>query len=220
MHVSTPCPRCAFGSGGTTHSAPAGRGLMRCRQCGSTWREVGNPDTQPASSGSAPLRPVPVSASLHQAHGSAAAMLGQGSLPPRPASPRRASPRIAIAVAAVAGFGVSFFTAATARNAETAIQPLEFSALSARSYSRDGRIAVRVEGRLANRGPRPIAVGGVMVTLSGGAGERVYGWVYFPSVSHLGPGESIRFSTADGSVPRGAGKIELRHGDAVAALRL
>jgi hypothetical protein len=141
-------------------------------------------------------------------------------LPPRPVSQSFGGRNIGIAMAAVAGFCITFFAAAAARNTGPAIQPLEISALSARTYDRDGRIAVRVEGRLANRSSRPIAVGGVTVTLSGGAGQWVYDWVYHPSVSQLGPGESIRFSTADGSVPGAAGRIELRHGEAVAALPL
>jgi hypothetical protein len=127
---------------------------------------------------------------------------------------------MAVAIAALVDFGVTFFAAAAIKRAETAIQPLEISALSATSYDRDGRIAVRVEGRLANRSPRPIAVGGVTVTLSGKAGQWVYDWVYLPPVSHLGPGESIRFSTADGSVPGPANNVKLRHGEVVAALPL
>jgi hypothetical protein len=123
-------------------------------------------------------------------------------------------------MAAAAGFCIAFFAASAVPQAGTSSQPLEISALSATSYERDGRIAIRVEGRLANRGAHPIAVGGVMVSLSGRTGQRLYDWVYFPPVSRLGPGEAIRFTTADGSVPGSASKIELRHGEAVAALPL
>jgi hypothetical protein len=218
MHASPACPRCAFKAGGTVRSAVSANGLMRCSKCGSTFRELGPPQ-QGSTVREGPKSPA--LASTFKIGLSAGAIGNEAASPPyRFATMLNARRSIGIALASMVGFSIAFAGAWMNRETKSARTPLEITALSAESYEHDGRIAVRVAARLVNRSQEMIAVGDVTVTLSDGSGQRIYDWVFVPAVSHLAPGESIRFSTANGSVPSPASKVHLRHGPAVAAIAL
>jgi hypothetical protein len=218
MHASPACPRCAFRANGTTRSAMSAKGLMRCSKCGSTWRELGQSE-QGSAGGEGSTSPALAATVKIRSAASAIGIQGT-SLPHRVANTRFAKRSIGIVLASVTGFCIAFAAASMNREAASARAPLEITALSAESYDHDGRIAVRVEARLVNRSLDTIAVGDVTVTLSGGSGQWIYDWVFVPAVSHLAPGESIRFSTANGGVPLPASRVHLRHGPAVAAIAL
>lgn len=218
MHASPSCPRCAFKAAGTVRSAVSANGLMRCSKCGSTFRELG-PSKQVSACGEGTTSPAVASTVKIRSALGAVGIQGTSS-PHRFATTRYARRSIGIALASVVGFSIAFAGALMNRETTSARAPLEITALSAESYDHDGRIAVRVAARLVNRSLEMIAVGEVTVTLSDGSGQRIYDWVFVPAVSHLAPGESIRFSTAHGSVPSPASRVHLRHGPAVAAIAL
>jgi hypothetical protein len=218
MHASPACPRCAFKAAGTIRSAMSAKVLLRCSKCGSTFRELG-----PSKQNSARDEGItsPAVASTVKIRSAPGAVGTQGTSSPHRVSNRRFAKRsTGIVLASVAGFSIAFAAGSMNRETTSARAPLEMTALSAESYDHDGRIAVRVAARLVNRSQEMIAVGDVTVTLSDGSGQRIYAWVFVPAVSHLAPGESIRFSTANGSVPSPASKVHLRHGPAVAAIAL
>lgn len=218
MHASPSCPRCAFKAAGTVRSAVSANGLMRCSKCGSTFRELG-PHPQGAIAREGLVSPTLASTLKIGFPAGAIGKQAAGS-PYRFATMRNATRHIGIALASMVGFSIAFAGGWMNRETTSARTPIEITALSAESYDHDGRIAVKVAARLVNRSLEMIAVGEVTVTLSDGSGQRIYDWVFVPAVSHLAPGESIRFSTANGSVPSPASRVHLRHGPAVAAIAL
>lgn len=85
---------------------------------------------------------------------------------------------------------------------------------------RDGRIAVRVKGTITNSTNRPLPLGPVQIVLMQNEDHRFYRWTYKPDLRELAPGRVIRFTTADGNIPRLANRVEIGHSGATSARNL
>jgi len=170
---------------------------MRCLACGSEWLDMG----------------------ARRAPGAATVIVDDSSS----AGARTGDRRIRVADAMVwASAAFAILVAAAwplAHLAAWGNPDLEFSSLSARQLVRDGQIAVRIEGRITNRGAVRRAMPAVDVVLTGVDG-RVYGWTHRPAVPWLEPGESIRFATANGSIPRTADRAAVSSAGVTAEVKL
>lgn len=208
------CPACEYERGSPGRPVAAGAGRMRCLACGGEWREAG---AEPAF---------------------APAIAHDGRRTPEARTPALAGPKprwrpgFAPADGLVwlsAGLAVFFLVAQPfSMNGAPALKsllpwrakPVEISSLSARQLVRDGQVAVRVEGRITNRTRNRQPIGDVDVVLTQGNGRQVFSWKHRPAVPWLEPGQSIRFTTANGNVPRTADKVEIRSAGVTAAAQL
>ncbi len=218
------CPSCEFTHGTTGKTIACEGGLMRCQACGGTWREMGAP--------AAPVKPA----------------AGKG-LVAAPASPRARiiahEQTGGVRASRISGDGVLWLAAGIAAFCLLA-QPfwvfgqwerlaalqwtnllgslgrenVQISMLSAHQLQREGRIAVRIEGRIVNTTSKRQTLGDVDIVLSQSQGHRVYSWKHRPAVTYLDPGQSIRFSTANGEVPEAASSVEIRSAGAQTVARL
>jgi hypothetical protein len=214
--TGTACPSCEF-THGTPGKAVAGKGgLMRCETCGSSWREMGAPASQQAA------------ANVPRAIAHAA-----------PRATIVAEPKFrAVRRKMLGGDGVLWLAGALAAFSLVAqpfslmgqwdrlaiawprAEAIEISMLSARQLEREGRISVKIEGRIVNRSDKRQPVGEVDITLSQEQGHAVYRWKHRPAVPYLEPGQSIRFSTANGEVPAAASSVEVRSAGSLSVARL
>jgi hypothetical protein len=219
--VAIACPSCEFTRGTPGKAIACDGGLMRCESCGGSWREMG-------------AMPAPAKAIA----GKAVAIANE---PPRAriVTPQEPQGRRA---ARIPGDAVIWLSAGIASFCLLA-QPfwllgnwdsmagagwanpwradnVEISMLSARQLEREGRIAVRIEGRIVNSTSKRQRLGDVDIVLSQGQGHRVYSWKHKPAVPYLEPGQSIRFSTANGEVPEAASSVEIRSSGAQTMARL
>jgi len=196
------CPRCDYNHVAVVGEASAGNGLLYCKSCGGTWRDLGTMGVGAPLRRSAGYMPM-----------ATAALSAMPARPAQATKPHRLA-RVTFAVVGacclIAGFVVGWHGLMFTRSANQ----IEITDLSARQVQRDGKIAVRIEGRLSNRSSAPIALGDVDIVLSQASGHRIYSWVHRPAVDHIDPGQTIRFSTADGSVPEIATRVEIRAGTA------
>jgi hypothetical protein len=220
-HVAITCPSCEFTRGSAGKAVACDGGLMRCDACGGTWREMGAPAAN------------------------ARAVAGRG-ISISPGAPRATiiaheEPR-SRRMPKISGDGVLWLSAGVAAFCLLA-QPfwligqwdrlasfdwtyagggenIQISMLSARQMEREGRIAVRIEGRIVNTTNKRQTLGDVDIVLSQSKGHRVYSWKHRPSVPYLDPGQSIRFSTANGEVPEAASSVEIRSAGAQTVARL
>lgn len=221
-HQHATCPSCEFTHGAPGRAVASKAGLMRCESCGSTWREMG-------AASPAPLR----ISSLPVPHGAISAPRATVLATAAPAATR---PRHRLA----AGDGITWLAGAVAlfcllvqpfwlfgqwdrldlAGWMAGPEPIEISMLSARQHENDGKIAVAIEGRIVNRSDKRQRVGDVDITLSQEQGHTVYRWKHRPAVAYLDPGQSIRFSTANGEVPAAASSVEVRSAGSLSVARL
>jgi hypothetical protein len=220
MAHATTCPGCEFTHGTAGRPVACEGGLMRCEECNCTWREMGMPSA-----------PIVVAGKSHSVMLEAPRARIITHEPPVAPHPFR-----------ISGDGVLWLSAAIALFC-LLVQPfwligkwdrlagldwpspwraanIEISMLSARQLEHDGRIAVRIEGRIVNTTDKRQALGDVDIVLSQSQGHRVYSWKHRPAVSYLDPGQSIRFSTANGEVPEAASSVEIRSAGAQTVARL
>jgi len=195
------CPRCDYNQGPAGSNTSALNGLLHCENCGGTWRDLGTTTVSVPARRSAGHLPI-----------ATAALFATSGGPAQVVRTRR-SGRAGLATAIASCLLAAFAGWHGVMNVRAANQ-IEITELSARQVQRDGRIAVQIEGRLSNRSTSPIALGDVDIVLSHDSGHRIYSWVHRPAVDHIDPGQSIRFSTADGSVPEIATRVEVRAGRA------
>jgi hypothetical protein len=207
---SISCPACEFSDGSRGQPVAAGEGRLRCMACGGEWREAG------------------ASAQPGDLYGEVAGSMSMANAQPAPNT--QSGWRMPDAfVWLSAGLAVFFLVAqpfslfgpsGLASIAPWRSKPVEISALSARQHVRDGQFAVRVEGRITNRTRNRQPIGEVDVVLTGDGGGRVYGWTHRPAVPWLEPGQSIRFTTANGNVPRAANKVVIHSAGVSASAQL
>ncbi len=221
-HRHATCPSCEFTHGTPGRAVVSKGGLMRCESCGSTWREMGA-EPSPAAAHASVSLPVPLGAISRATVIASTANMA--------AHPRRIL---------AAGDGITWLAGAVALFC-LLVQPfwlfgqwdrldlsgwltrpeaIEISMLSARQLENDGRIAVAIEGRIVNRSGKRQRVGDVDITLSQAQGHTVYRWKHRPAVAYLDPGQSIRFSTANGEVPAAASSVEVRSAGSLSVARL
>jgi hypothetical protein len=221
--IGATCPSCEFTHGMPGKAVAFKDGLMRCESCGSTWREMGG--NAPAPSARAAVRRDLAIPSAPRA--TILAAVSDATAPSR----RRlaAGDGIIWLAAAVAAFSLlaqPFWLMGQWRQLDIASllpgsrKQIEISMLSASQLENDGRIAVRIEGRIVNRSDRRQPVGDVDITLSQEQGHTVYRWKHRPAVTYLEPGQSIRFSTANGEVPAAASSVEVRSAGSHSVARL
>lgn len=174
-------------------------GRMACVKCGSTWREFDAGLPRTTSNKNRPAR-------LHLAPG--VKTLQPGSL--WTGGLRKAG---FAAIAAAVFFGAFHLVSRAPDFSVTtgSVAPVELSVTDALQVERDGRVAVRVQGRIINTGPKPLRLEPVEVVLLRQDDQRFYRWTYRPGIIELQPGATLRFSTANGNVPRLAGRVEIGH---------
>jgi hypothetical protein len=218
-HANT-CPGCEFTHGTAGRPVACEGGLMRCEECNCTWREMGVRSAPVVVSGNGP--------SVMLAAPRARIITHEPSASRRPV--RISGDGVLWLSAAIALFcllvqpfwllGKWDRLAALDWAASWRPENIEISMLSARQLENGGRIAVRIEGRIVNTTDKRQALGDVDIVLSQSQGHRVYSWKHRPAVTYLDPGQSIRFSTANGEVPEAASKVEIRSAGAQTVARL
>jgi hypothetical protein len=97
---------------------------------------------------------------------------------------------------------------------------LQMAITDAIQIERDGRIAVKVQGTISNPSGRTLPLDAVEIVLIHDNSHRYYRWTYNPRVGELAAGRSIRFSTADGGIPRLASRVEIGHSGVTIARNL
>jgi hypothetical protein len=213
------CPSCEFTRGTSGKAIACEGGLMRCESCGGSWREMGAPPApaRRVAGKSLAVSPKPPRATIITAKepGRRRAMRGDAVV------------WLSAGIACFCLLAQPFWLlgnwqdlaglgwANPWRSAN-----VEISMLSARQLEREGRIAVRIEGRIVNSTSKRQRLGDVDIVLSQSQGHRVYSWKHKPAVPYLEPGQSIRFSTANGEVPEAASSVEIRSSGAQTMARL
>ncbi|MEM7461162.1 MAG: hypothetical protein AAF362_00600 [Pseudomonadota bacterium] len=86
---------------------------------------------------------------------------------------------------------------------------IEISALRTDQLTRNGKLALRVEGRITNNDSVRREIGDVTIVVRKPAGTAVRSWKHRPAMEYLEPGQSIRFISAAGSLPGRASRIEV-----------
>lgn len=212
------CPKCDFSAGRSTRPILCENGLMRCDTCGSTWRSLGSasvPEVQP------PLRGFPVKPSDRPSvshHHHEPTPVWQSLAGMFAGTRKLFAPAAVIVCAALVSIGfLQFDFARTFRGLAASV---EITSVNVRQLQRDGQIAVQVEGRIVNRSKTRMPVGEVSIVLTQAKGHRVFSWKHRPAIAFLEPGQSFRFSTANGSVPELANNVEIRSGDAYSLARI
>jgi hypothetical protein len=219
------CPSCEFIHGTPGKAMACENGLMRCESCGGSWREMGTAST--------PLPPTAHEGSTITPAGPRAQIIA----PQEPSAGREGKISgdgvlwLAAGVAAFCLLAQPFWLIGQWDRVGGQLAALEWanpwsgenvqiSMLSARQLEREGRIAVRIEGRIVNTTSKRQRLGDVDIVLSQSQGHRVYSWKHRPSVPYLEPGQSLRFSTANGEVPEAASSVEIRSSGAQTVARL
>ncbi len=217
--IADSCPKCDFNSGRATRPILCDNGLMRCDNCGGTWRSLGSaaiPAMQPAIRTPSPiLEGAALPSVLHSGlHAVQQSIAGQSVR----FSQWLFAGCIALCSAAVVIAVLQFDFAGSAVGLSNS--PVEITAVNVRQMQRDGQIAVQVEGRIINRSKNRMPVSEVSIVLTQAKGHKVYSWRHRPAIAFLEPGQSFRFSTANGNVPELASKVEIRSGAAVSSARI
>lgn len=200
MNLPAPlsCPACEYSSGSPGKPAAAGPGRMICMACGAQWREMGiGQATRAKTPAVFEAQPVPMDATANRSFRITNGMVWASG---------------ALAIFLAVALPLSHLAGRSAPG-------VEISSLSARQLVREGQVAVRIEGRITNRSKSRQVVRSVDVVLTGGDG-RVYGWTHRPAVPWLEPGESIRFATANGNIPRTADRAEVSSAGVTAEVNL
>lgn len=207
------CPHCQFTKGGNGRPALKQDGAYRCADCGSTWRDIGGTNRPAAGTGQ-------TAQSHRQANTIDQEIAASNTRADHDPGPRRLlNLGVATVLAAIAGFATVGVLLPSGPNLPPATE-LALSVTSASQFSRDGRIAVRVEGRIENRTALPVPVRTIEIVLAQDKGHRFYRWEYTPALRQLQPGSSLRFATADGNVPQPASSVEIGVGNMTAAMPL
>ncbi|MGI9399629.1 MAG: hypothetical protein ACR2O0_00110 [Rhizobiaceae bacterium] len=206
---SQSCPKCAYESGASKDaiseitSAKSGE-LMKCTDCGSSWRQV---DDMNVSAGIANT-----TGGNHETHSG-----------PDPSFIRRVqNSRIAGITSSIDGFLILTLAimamflmfqpfsmdwrSGLFSNYDNGI---EISALRTDQLHRNGKFAVRVEGRITNNDSVRREIGDVTIVVKQPAGAAVQSWKHKPALAYLEPGQTIRFISAAGTLPGRASRIEV-----------
>ena len=212
------CPHCQFTTGGS--GRPVGRqdGSYRCGDCGATWREVGANRAIPFCSSDEPR--------ARQAFDGTDAATGHGNAGGRKRAFTRGNARqtgawralVPAAAAILAALALAWpFLPDSVQFGTPSGVPLSVAVTNVSQFNRDGRIAVKVEGRIENRTAHPVPVEAIEIVLAQHEGHRFYRWQYTPALQQLQPGASLRFATANGNVPQPASRVEIGIGGTIAA---
>lgn len=169
-------------------------GRMFCADCGSTWVEV---SAKPAAGRQTSVTWLDLGDAWNRIRDVAYSVL-------RPA-------------ALLALTGLTFAAATWLLAGQSGSQ---LTITDAIQIERDGRIAVRVKGIITNSTSRPLPLGPVEIVLMQNEDHRFYRWTYTPGLRELAPGKVIRFTTADGSIPRLASRVEIGHSGVTSARNL
>ncbi len=86
---------------------------------------------------------------------------------------------------------------------------IEISALRTDQLTRNGKPALRVEGRITNNDSVRREIGDVTIVVKKPAGKAFRSWKHKPAMEYLEPGQSIRFISAASSLPGRASRIEV-----------
>jgi len=86
---------------------------------------------------------------------------------------------------------------------------IEISALETNQLHQNGKLSLRVEGRITNNDSVRREIGDVTIVLKQSAGHAVLSWKHRPALDYLDPGQSIRFTSLSNTVPDFASQVEV-----------
>jgi predicted Zn finger-like uncharacterized protein len=229
------CPSCDTRYSVDGAKFPAAGRTVRCAKCGHSWHQAGEGEAVPEPVPEIPAEAAPM---LPSTEAAASDPFPVNPSPTRAFAPAAvASERTPLApkLAVVAGWAgliaVVLLIAVSAvryRQDIAVIWPqsagvysslglkvnasgIDFRQVDYRRETEDGQVVLAVSGVIVNAGSRQLTVPQtVRVTLSDVNNHEVYHWTFKPSVTVLGPGQSVPFMTRLSSPPAAARHLEVR----------
>lgn len=210
---SQSCPKCAYETGASSLASGGGAktpgdNLLKCQVCGTSWRELDN-KTVTRNAGMLPGEDVGKNRFLPRKRKGSVIESFRSSKIGGITSTVDGFLILTLAIMAVFLMFQPFSMDWRSGLSLGHDSGIEISALRTDQLHRNGKFALRVEGRITNNDSVRREIGDVTIIVKKPAGVAVQTWKHRPAMAFLEPGQSIRFISAAGSLPGKASRIEV-----------
>lgn len=210
---SQSCPKCAYESGTSSHAVAgnagkSGNDALKCQICGTSWRELDSSvetiDAVVFSGSGAEIR-LPNRRTVRRSMIDVFRSSKLGGITSTLDGFLILTLAIMAAFLMLQPFSMDWRSGLSLGNDNG----IEISALKTDQLHRNGKFALRVEGRITNNDSVRREIGDVTIIVKKPAGEAVQSWKHRPAMAFLEPGQSIRFVSAAASLPGRASRVEV-----------